>query len=227
MNIPTLSRICHVLASMALALACGPALGAPPCAGFDDVDQLSPFCQNIEWIRNRGVTLGCGPSAYCPQQQVTREQMAAFMNRLGTALTPRRLLVETSPGAIDVDASSVVCQTTDYVVSPPPVNFPQRAFLDLVFAGQAPAAIDIAVDVVVSTNSGANWAPVNTLSTRGSVPANGWGNIAGLGVADLAAGSTVRFGVRVNRVSGTADLADSRCNLHVAIGSRDGTSSPF
>ena len=62
---------------------------AAPCAGFIDVDTSSGFCQNVEWIKNRKVTLGCSiPQSYCPDEAVSRLQMAAFMNRLGTALTP-------------------------------------------------------------------------------------------------------------------------------------------
>lgn len=206
-----------------LALAAPAALAAPPCAGFNDVDALSSFCPNIEWIKNRGVTLGCVAGSYCPTQSVRRDQMAAFMNRLGTALTPEEILVETLTGAIDIDLFNVVCQSPNFAVT----AFPRRAYLDLTFAAQATAALDLAADLVISTDGGALWTQITTLASRGSVPANGWGNIANLGSIDLTVGDSVRFGVRLSRVSGSADLADSRCNLRVLVISRDGTSSPF
>jgi hypothetical protein len=65
---------------------------AAPCAGFTDVDDASGptagFCADVAWIRNRGVTLGCTPTTYCPFEPVLRIQMAAFMHRLGEALFP-------------------------------------------------------------------------------------------------------------------------------------------
>src|SRR5688572_8545537 len=56
---------------------------AAPCAGFTDVDDTDPFCVNVEWMKNRGITLGLTPTLYDPNAPVTRLQMAAFMYRLG------------------------------------------------------------------------------------------------------------------------------------------------
>ena len=61
---------------------------AAPCAGFTDVDTSSPFCVNVEWIKNRGITLGCGGTLYCPNDPVTRLAMAAFLSRLGDVVLP-------------------------------------------------------------------------------------------------------------------------------------------
>ncbi len=65
---------------------------AAPCAGFTDVDTedpaKAPFCSSVEWMKNRGITLGCAATLYCPDDYVTRLQMAAFMSRLGTYLPP-------------------------------------------------------------------------------------------------------------------------------------------
>ena len=54
------------------------------CAGpspFSDVLASSPFCRNIERLVFLGITAGCGSSTYCPANNVTREQMAAFLVR--------------------------------------------------------------------------------------------------------------------------------------------------
>ena len=83
-------RIAAVIA-LAISAIAGEARAAP-CAGFVDVDDAIPstsaFCQDVVWIRNRGVTLGCTPTQYCPFEFVSRLQMAAFMRRLGEALFP-------------------------------------------------------------------------------------------------------------------------------------------
>ena len=49
------------------------------------------------------MTLGCTATEYCPQNNVTRLQMAAFMNRLGNALTPTIVTQFGPTGAIDLD----------------------------------------------------------------------------------------------------------------------------
>ncbi len=57
---------------------------------FTDVPDSNIFHDDIAAIRDAGVTRGCNPPAndeYCPNDPVTRGQMAAFMNRLG-ALAP-------------------------------------------------------------------------------------------------------------------------------------------
>src|SRR5689334_9023880 len=94
-----------------LVLAVPWARATGPCAGFNDVDAASPFCPNVEWLKNRQITLGCGAGLYCPSNAVTRLAMAAFLNRLGTALTPVQLFVDSDPGAISLDVGPVLCQT--------------------------------------------------------------------------------------------------------------------
>lgn len=206
-----------------LALVASHAAHGAPCAGFSDVDAASAFCPNVEWIKNRGVTNGCNAGVYCPSDPVSRLTMAAFMNRLGTALSPQKLTVDTLLGAVDLDASPTICQTQDFAVT----GFPRRAYLDLALAAFAPGSVDVAADLVASTNGGVSWTQLTAVANRGSVAANQWGSFANLATSDLAVGQSVRFGVRVSRVSGTADLSGSRCNLRVVIVSRDGAASPY
>ena len=50
------------------------------CGGrFGDVDPLSPFCGFIERLNDDGITGGCGGGNFCPNDPVTRAQMAVFM----------------------------------------------------------------------------------------------------------------------------------------------------
>jgi hypothetical protein len=215
-TVPTL------MATLFLA-SVGTTADAAPCSGFDDVDSIDPFCRYVDWIKNRSVTLGCTASGYCPSENVTRLQMAAFMNRLGTALTPHEIKVQAAPGGLDLDTNVVTCQSAPFVVT----AFPRTAYLDLAFAGHAPAAVDLAADLVVSLDNGGSWTLLTALPSRGSVPANAWGNMSNLATVDLDVGDEARFGVRVQRVSGTENLSDSRCTLRVLVISRDGAAAPF
>lgn len=127
------------------------------------------------------------------------------------------------PGAIDLDAGAVVCQTPPQAI----VNYPRQAIVDLTFAAQAPGDVDIAADLVKSIDGGANWTQLTTVANRGWIPNGRWGTLANLATTDLAVGDNVIFGVRATRASGAVDLSDSRCNLRVAIGSRTGAVTPF
>ncbi len=68
--------------AVTLALACSSAV-AQDCDNFTDVPASSPFCPDVTWIAQRDITKGCGGSQFCPNENVTRLQMAAFMHRLG------------------------------------------------------------------------------------------------------------------------------------------------
>jgi hypothetical protein len=52
----------------------------PPCAGaFPDVPCPSTFADWIEALAAEGITTGCGGGLFCPQNLVTRRQMAVFL----------------------------------------------------------------------------------------------------------------------------------------------------
>lgn len=61
--------------------------GEPPsdyCGGlapFSDVSPNTWSCRYIKKLVELGVTQGCGPNQFCPNDIVTREQMAAFLAR--------------------------------------------------------------------------------------------------------------------------------------------------
>ncbi len=56
---------------------------------FNDVPTSNTFHDDITWLADAGVTLGCGGGDYCPDAPVTRGQMAAFMHRFSTNQSPR------------------------------------------------------------------------------------------------------------------------------------------
>lgn len=49
--------------------------------GFSDVPWSSVHRRDIEWLRDTGITAGCGTDRFCPTAPVTREQMASFLVR--------------------------------------------------------------------------------------------------------------------------------------------------
>ena len=205
---------------VALPLAATAAVHAAPCAGFDDVDAASAFCPNVEWIRNRAVTLGCSATQFCPDGAVSRLSLAAFVNRLGSALTPVELRTETAPGAIDLDGAAVVCQTGDAAAK----TFPRHAQVDAVLAMSASADTGVGAELVMSGDGGASWTPIVAAAHRGYAPADRWGTLSTLGAVDVDAGASVRFGMRLSRggLPGSGGLADSRCSLRAQLVSRDG-----
>lgn len=80
-----LSRILSVAVITLGLVAVGAAIGVASHE-FTDVPDGNIFHDDIDAIADARVTLGCNPPAndeYCPDDFVTREQMAAFMNRLG------------------------------------------------------------------------------------------------------------------------------------------------
>ena len=215
----TLKRL---LAATLLAFA--PLAFAAPCAEFTDVDASSAFCGNVAWLKNRAITMGCtSATLFCPSAPVSRLQMAAFMNRLGTAMTPVVVRSESTSGAIDLDASSVVCTTPDQAIA----DFPRRVIIDSSLSGTSPTGADIAVRSVYSTNGGASWTPFAAVQSFAHVPAAHWGQASDVGSVDLDVGQNVRFGIQVGRTGAGGDLSDSRCLLRAQIGSRNGAASPL
>jgi hypothetical protein len=53
---------------------------APPVtATFSDVPTNHPFFQFVEALAKSGITGGCGGGKFCPDQSLTRGQMAVFL----------------------------------------------------------------------------------------------------------------------------------------------------
>ncbi|MCL4763364.1 MAG: tail fiber domain-containing protein [Burkholderiales bacterium] len=111
-------RVLLAVVAFAVGLSAVPGR-AQICTPFTDVAASDPFCTSIQWMFNRGVTLGChAPGqavAYCPGQFVRRDQMAAFMNRLaddavfqqgGNAFGGTAVLGTTDNQALDVIANN-------------------------------------------------------------------------------------------------------------------------
>ena len=90
-----------VVAAIAIAFP----LGVLATIVFSDVPPSHPFYADIQAVANAGVTTGCGGGKYCPEDFVTRGQMAAFMNRLG-ALAPGKTPVVNADKLDGLDSTS-------------------------------------------------------------------------------------------------------------------------
>jgi hypothetical protein len=213
------------LATLLLAIA-SPAF-AQFCAGFTDVQAASASCPNVEWLKNRGVTTGCAATLYCPNDPVNRLQMALFMNRLANAVAPAIVRVESSGGATDLTSQPVVCQTPDQLIE----DFPLTFVVWAVFTALGASTENLAIDVVRSLNAGP-FAPTNQQSTVFPLRSQVANNTVLLSspvnaAAELAVGSSYRFGLRVARTTGIGNLVNFQCHLILELRNRQGTSTPF
>jgi hypothetical protein len=80
-------RRIHRVLALVVGLTVLAPVGAWASHQFNDVPNSNIFHADIDWLADNGVTLGCNPPAntrFCPKDEVTREQMAAFMHRLET-----------------------------------------------------------------------------------------------------------------------------------------------
>jgi hypothetical protein len=85
---------------------------------FQDVNDTSTHAPAISWAVDQGITKGCGDgSNYCPDEPVTRGQMATFLHRLSqTASTPTATV---AAGTTIHRAEMNVIESTDGVTPPP------------------------------------------------------------------------------------------------------------
>jgi PKD repeat protein len=73
---------------------------------FSDVPTSHPFCAEIRWMKETGISTGFNDGTYRPSIAVTRQAMSAFMARLAGAGTPPAC---TEPPFSDVPTSHPFC----------------------------------------------------------------------------------------------------------------------
>ena len=248
----------RLLCASAVALAAAaatPAAVAAPCGGFTDVDDTvvgAAFCQNVEWVKNRGVTLGCTLTQYCPNSVVNRLAMAAFLNRLGDTLTPllvRKRQTGGQLGSLNYNTPKQVCVTdpvTPTTTATIP-GWPRTAVITGLLNAFTPtnASFTLQAQIVYSTTGPTGpWlaVPAGDGFAFGAL----YPTVPGTGVLfsppmdvsmrahttmDLDVPSTYHFAVQgvATAISGGTGqaVAQSYCELHAQIISRTGASSPF
>jgi hypothetical protein len=217
---------------LALAFAPLPAAGQP-CGGFIDVVPGDFFCVDAEWIRNRGVTIGCVevPLQYCPDNFVLRGEMAAFLRRLGDALQPD-ILRTTDPafnGTYNPSAVGCVSAAFPIIPAPPLKEYPRQAsFAAVLMNYNASATKTIQGRLVFSTDGGTNWNPTPGDFVMWQTVDPGERTTLALvgGPLNLNVGSTYHFAIETQTNDPGATVS-GQCQLNVRIESRTGASTPF
>jgi len=193
---------------------------------FTDVPTAAFYHDAVEWIANRGITGGCAPGLYCPLDAVNRAQMAVFMRALGLVLTPAFVRSGAGTGAVDPDASPVLCQTGGFTVS----GYPRQARVHSWVSLDPAGSMSVLLEVVVSTNGGVSWSNPDAapgFARAGASVAGEWVHAYKDALFDMVIGSTYLFGVRVGRDSGTADATAHRCTVTAEILNRNPSVSPL
>ena len=215
---------------LSLAFAPLPAL-SQSCGGFTDVSPTDFFCNNVEWIANRSVTLGCTASEYCPNNFVLRSQMAAFLNRLGDALGP--IIQRTTDAAFNgtYDPLAVGCVSAPVALIDTPTvkrDFPHQAtFMATLMNYSASATKTIQGQLVFSTNGGTNWTSTGDFVMWQTIDPQERTTLALVGgPLPLDAGLTYQFAIQTATNDPSATVF-GQCQLNVRIESRTGTSTPF
>jgi S-layer homology domain len=90
---------------------------SPNCtsAPFPDVPKTHPFCGEIDWLVDEGVTTGFADGKYHPNDVVSRQSMAAFMYRLAGSPNGDDPPCATPPFP-DVPTTNTFCGEIDWLV---------------------------------------------------------------------------------------------------------------
>jgi hypothetical protein len=191
------------------------------CVGFTDVTGVpasDPACRNVAWLKNRAITLGCSPTQYCPLDNVTRVQMAAFMNRVGNVLTPTVQSAEESGGTLTLSQSPVICQTPTMPALSP--AYPRTADVTGSISYEVNAfQSQLVVWTAVSKNGG----PFQVMGGQSSQPSSNPGvryntgaTFSGYSLPNDPADS-VKFGLLVTSLISPALITTYTCHIQVML----------
>lgn len=148
---------------------------------FTDVPDTNTFHEDIDWLADNRVTIGCNPpenTEFCPEENVTREQMSAFMHRLARTMGAVGDQVTDDSDLVPVDATSFTELARVEVVPQDEVNVTLNAHAHVLVETGA----DVAFNVIIASDScegdvvgAAGWTTpdeaatqTNTISVTGS-----------------------------------------------------------
>jgi hypothetical protein len=216
-RVPSIAGALVRLGAFAIVTAASAPASAAPCAGFNDVDTTSGFCADVQWIRNRAVTQGCTAATYCPNDPVTRLQMAAFMSRLGKALQPAFLHRSEYVQTVSNLGTTIICQLQAATASYPRVATSASSVIQ--YSNSEVGTMF--VQLVVSTDQGATWTPWSQILVTLTLPAAALGSVAPAAPPIVVpAGQTIRFGMQPSGSAGSL-FEDVNCELSVRLDSTE------
>lgn len=101
-------RIAMIVGVTALVVA---PLTAVASHNFNDVPDTQTFHDDIEWLKDSGVTIGCNPPAnteFCPDRFTSRGEMSAFMHRYAQFIGAEDGVPDEADTVDGFDANSLV-----------------------------------------------------------------------------------------------------------------------
>ena len=128
--------------------------GVPP-ATFTDVPAAHIFFAAVEWLAASEITKGCSSTAFCPDEAVTRGQMAAFLTRALKLTAPPGVdtftddegsIFETEIEALYAAGITVGCSPTAFCPDDPVTRGQMAAFLTRALKLTAPPGVDTFTD---------------------------------------------------------------------------------
>ena len=216
------------LTAAALAICLGGAATpatAQQCGTFTDVFTTDFYCEGTQWLRNRSITSGCGASTYCPNNPVSRAQMAFFLRQTGIVLTPQRQARQSGTAAANIPAGQF--QAFCFGTALPAANYPRTAiarghvnipatgpqmgmFLAITFDNQPYGNMNSTFNVVTNPNG-------TTLMSWSSDE------------RPVPVGQTVGFAIGISNPAGagTLNLSPGVCALDAEVNNANPTSAPF
>ena len=78
----------QAMAAFMYRFAGSPAFTPPVTSPFNDFATTAPFYMEVTWMADTGISTGYADGGFHPAANVSRQAMAAFMNRLDTLLAP-------------------------------------------------------------------------------------------------------------------------------------------
>lgn len=181
--------VAGVFAAFTMVLGAGVAVAAHQ---FSDVPDSNIFHDDIDFLVSRGVTLGCGGGNYCPDQAVSREQMAAFLARTAAVLSPRT--------AVATD-NSINSNGNRCIIGPITADVERVAHLEGKIYARANTGGFLGARTQVSVNGG-SWQDATGawfIADEGTV---GAGTTTG-GLAQMLPGNTYSFSLDMRVPNGT------------------------
>jgi len=190
---PTKRRLIITLVTLLLVALVPAAVMAAGGTFTDDDDSI--FETHIEWLAASGVTAGCNPPTndhFCPDDNVTRGQMAAFMRRFaqylgaedGTPAVADHALTADSATAADEAAYAANAGTVDGKNA---IDFQPTTF-DFDTGDYSVNSNDDheIVEATVTTNSGALFLCFVGQSATADIRIHASGNVESLGAGEQA-----------------------------------------
>ncbi len=225
-----------VVAIAAMALT---PVAASAVLQFIDVPQTNIFYDDIIWAAENEITKGCNPPTndmFCPKDNVTREQMAAFMRRLSTGkvvnagtaevadtvdglhgadLAPSFLTARGNAEQLDLSPQPVICATADFT---PTKNMSALILSETTIQAPDAGPIDWGTKAAYSTDGGTSWLNAEPdWWLRSTSPTSDHATMTSNGVVELTAGTSYQFGQRVRMWLGETVTDEYICKTLVQI----------